>query len=109
MSCVFCGIAKKEIKSAVVHETKNVFAFDDIAPQAPTHVVVIPKEHATDIEKLDGVLPEIFGVIAEVAKMKGINGSGFRIVMNRGRNAGQAVDHLHFHVLGGRAMHWPPG
>ncbi len=109
MSCIFCGIAKKEIKSSVVHETKDVFAFDDINPQAPVHVVVIPKEHILGITKLDGVLPEIFEVIAKVSEIKEIKNSGFRVVMNNGPDSGQAVPHLHFHVLGGRKLDWPPG
>ena len=109
MSCIFCDIAKKTIKSSAVNETKNVFAFDDINPQAPVHVVVIPKAHILDITKLDGVLPEIFEVIAKVSEIKGIKGGGFRVVMNNGADAGQAVPHLHFHVLGGRKMNWPPG
>jgi histidine triad (HIT) family protein len=109
MNCIFCSIAKKDIKSSVVHETKNVFAFDDIDPKAPIHVVVIPKAHILDITKLNGVLPEIFDVIAKVAEIKKIKESGFRIVMNNGSDSGQAVPHLHFHVLGGRKLNWPPG
>lgn len=109
MSCPFCGIASKEIKAPVVHETERVVAFDDISPMAPTHVLVIPKKHITDFSQLGGVLDEIFGVIAEVAKKKGIFDTGFRVVMNKGRAAGQAVDHVHFHVLGGRQLKWPPG
>jgi histidine triad (HIT) family protein len=109
MSCIFCRIAAKEIKSSVVHESDSVFAFDDNSPQAPVHVLVIPKRHMTEISELEGTLPEIFKAIQEVAKKKGIDGTGFRTVLNRGKNAGQAVDHLHFHVLGGRGLHWPPG
>ncbi len=109
MSCVFCKIASKEIKSSFVHESANVFAFDDSSPQAPVHVLVIPKAHMTRIEELDAILPEMFAAVRKVAELKGIDGTGFRTVMNKGKNAGQAVDHLHFHVLGGRALHWPPG
>ena len=109
MSCVFCKIAAGEIKSSKVYESEKVFAFDDINPQAPVHVLVIPKAHAEDLNELKDVLPEIFKAITEIAKIKGVESSGFRTVLNKGKNAGQAVDHLHFHLLGGRAMHWPPG
>jgi len=109
MNCIFCKIAKKELKSSVVLETENVFAFDDINPQAPVHVVVIPKAHILDITKLGPVLPEIFDVIAKVSAIKKIKSSGFRVVMNNGPDSGQAVPHLHFHVLGGRKLDWPPG
>ena len=109
MSCPFCGIASKEIKASVVHETENVIAFDDVSPMAPVHVLVIPKKHVTEMAALDGLLEEIFRVISEVAKKKGVYDPGFRAVLNKGRAAGQAVDHLHFHVLGGRPLKWPPG
>jgi histidine triad (HIT) family protein len=109
MNCIFCKIANKEIKSSVVFETKNVLAFDDINPQAPVHVVVIPKAHMLEIEELGAILPELFVVIGEVSEKKKIKGSGFRVVMNNGPDAGQAVPHLHFHVLGGRKLAWPPG
>jgi histidine triad (HIT) family protein len=109
MNCIFCKIANKEIKSSVVLEGKNVFAFDDINPQAPVHVVVIPKAHIEDMTKLDGVLPEIFEAIAKVAGIKKVKEGGFRVVMNNGPDSGQAVPHLHFHVLGGRKLAWPPG
>ena len=109
MSCIFCEIALKEIKSKEIYETDKVMAFDDINKQAPTHVVIIPKDHITEIEKLEGVLPEIFKAIEVVSKIKNVKGSGFRVVLNSGKNAGQAVDHLHFHLLGGRPLAWPPG
>lgn len=109
MNCIFCKIANKEIKSSVVLETKNVIAFDDINPQAPVHVVVIPKAHILNIAELDPVLPEIFNVIAKVSESKKVKNSGFRVVMNNGPDSGQAVPHLHFHVLGGRKLDWPPG
>jgi histidine triad (HIT) family protein len=109
MSCIFCRIAKKEIKSGIVHETKGVIAFDDVAPQAPVHVVVIPKEHIEDPAGLNDVLPEIFRCIVKVSEIKGVGEIGYRVVMNKGKDAGQAVSHLHFHVLGGRKLNWPPG
>jgi histidine triad (HIT) family protein len=109
MSCIFCGIANKEVKSGIVHETERVIAFDDVAPQAPVHVLVIPKGHVEEISGLSGLLPEIFGVIAKVSEIKGVRDTGYRVIMNLGRDAGQAVPHLHFHVLGGRKLNWPPG
>ena len=109
MSCVFCGIAEKEIKGSIVHETEKVIAFDDIAPQAPVHVVIIPKEHILGISGSKDVLAEIFAAIDRITKIKGIQDTGYRVVMNSGRDAGQAVDHIHFHLLGGRTLKWPPG
>lgn len=109
MNCIFCRIANKEIKSGVVHETGKVIAFDDVAPQAPVHVVVIPKGHIEDPSGLNDVLPEIFDCIVKVSEIKGLKDRGYRVVMNKGRDAGQAVSHLHFHVLGGRKLSWPPG
>ncbi len=109
MNCIFCKIANKEIKSNIVHETDRVIAFDDVAPQAPVHVVIIPKEHVLNSSGLNDVLPEIFNCIAKVSEIKGVRDSGYRVVMNIGKDAGQAVPHLHFHVLGGRKLKWPPG
>ena len=109
MSCIFCKIANKEIKSGIVHETENIIAFDDIAPQAPVHVVIIPKSHITEVSGLKDVLEDIFSAVDRVAEIKGVRDPGFRIVMNKGRDSGQAVDHLHFHLLGGRPLKWPPG
>jgi histidine triad (HIT) family protein len=109
MSCIFCKIANKEIKSSIVHETGKVIAFDDIAPQAPVHVVIIPKKHILDVSGLNEVLEDIFSAVDQVAGIKGVRDSGFRVVMNKGMSAGQAIDHLHFHLLGGRSLKWPPG
>lgn len=110
--CLFCKIANKELDSKVVHETGNAIAFEDINPGAPTHVLVIPKRHiasAADLSSADGdLLGEMFEVMGSVAKEAG-NDRGFRIVTNVGPDAGQSVHHLHFHVLGGRTMGWPPG
>ena len=110
--CLFCKIANKEIESKIVKETDNTIAFQDINPAAPTHVLVIPKRHigsAAELTRGDGdLLGEIFEVMVSVAKEAG-NDTGFRIVTNVGPDAGQSVHHLHFHVLGGRAMGWPPG
>ena len=110
--CLFCKIVAKELGSEVVKETDNVLAFRDINPGAPTHVLVIPKKHiasAQDIRPEHGdLLAEMFGVMAEVADEANL-GKGHRLVTNIGPEAGQTVHHLHFHVLGGRPMSWPPG
>ena len=110
--CLFCKIAAKELPSEVVRETDAVLAFEDINPAAPTHVLVIPKRHvasAQDLATSDGeLLGEMFEVMAGIASDAGLDG-GHRIVTNIGSDAGQSVHHLHFHLLGGRSMSWPPG
>ena len=110
--CLFCKIANKELDSKIVHETDNTVAFEDINPGAPTHVLVIPKRHiasAAELTQADAdLLGEMFEAMATVAREAG-NEGGFRIVTNVGPDAGQSVHHLHFHILGGRAMGWPPG
>jgi histidine triad (HIT) family protein len=111
--CLFCSIAAGEIPADIVHRTENVIAFRDINPQAPTHLLLIPVEH---IESAAGVrdyhadlLVELFAAAAHLAQVDGIDQSGWRLVTNVGPNAGQSVHHLHFHLLGGREMSWPPG
>ena len=110
--CLFCQIVDGKVDSTSVKETDNVLAFEDINPAAPTHVLVIPKEHIASAHELKAangdVLGEIFEVAAAVAEEAGI-AQGYRIVTNIGRPAGQSVFHLHFHVLGGRDFSWPPG
>ena len=110
--CLFCKIVAKELGSEVVKETDNVLAFKDINPGAPTHVLVIPKEHIASAHDLGPehaeLLAEMFGVMAEVADGANLE-NGHRLVTNVGPDAGQTVHHLHFHVLGGRTMSWPPG
>jgi histidine triad (HIT) family protein len=111
--CLFCKIARKELDSEIVVETDDVLAFRDINPGAPTHILVIPKQHiAGSAQELTsdhaGVLGEIFVVISDLASRENLSG-GHRIVTNVGADAGQSVHHLHFHLLGGRAMAWPPG
>lgn len=110
--CLFCKITKGEIPSDKVYEDETVFAFRDIDPQAPTHVLVIPKQH---IRSADDVTPEnsavishIFEVIAIIAKQEGLT-NGYRVVNNCGDSAGQTVKHLHFHLMGGRDFTWPAG
>ncbi|HEV8651454.1 MAG TPA: histidine triad nucleotide-binding protein [Actinomycetes bacterium] len=109
---LFCRIARKEIPADVVLETDDVLAFRDVNPQAPSHVLVIPKEHLASLEEVaeghGGLLAALVGAVNEVARKEGVAG-GFRVVTNIGRTAGQSVDHLHLHVLGGRNMGWPPG
>ena len=112
--CIFCKIAKKEIPSAVVYEDDQVLAFKDLEPQAPFHALVIPKNHVESIMALGSENKDVAGhilseVITAIAKENGIDGKGFRVVTNIGDEGGQTVKHLHFHVLGGRSMQWPPG
>ncbi len=111
--CIFCRIARKKMKNEVVSEDEETLAFRDVNPQAPTHVLVIPKEH---IERLTDLGPERAGFIGrlvlkgvEVARAEGLSERGFRLVLNCGAEAGQSVFHVHLHVLGGRKMGWPPG
>lgn len=110
--CLFCRIAAKELDAEVVIETGSVIAFRDINPAAPTHVLAIPKEHIASAADLDSgraeLLGHLFEVLAGIARTEGLD-SGYRIVTNVGPDAGQSVPHLHFHLLGGRGMAWPPG
>ena len=109
--CLFCKIIAGEIPSSKVYEDDTCFAFNDIDPQAPTHFLVIPKEHIQSASQISGensaVVAHIFEVIAKLAKEKGME--SYRVVSNIGDQAGQSVHHLHFHVLSGRDMTWPPG
>ena len=111
--CLFCKIAAGDIPSTKVHEDDAVVAFRDIAPRAPTHILVIPRDHiasAADLTEADGpMLGRLFGAAAEIARREGIADAGYRLVSNVGRWGGQTVDHLHVHLLGGRAFEWPPG
>ena len=109
--CLFCRIARKEIPARIVAETDEYLAFHDVSPQAPTHVLVIPKAH---VASLDGVTDPLLAgrvvlLAAEVARSLGVAASGYRVVMNTGADGGQSVPHLHAHLLAGRAMQWPPG
>jgi histidine triad (HIT) family protein len=111
--CLFCRIAEKKIPAAIVHETELSLAFRDVNPKAPVHVLVIPKEHVDSLLQLEAkhsrLLEDIHRTIQNVARAEKIDQSGFRVVVNLGRDSGQAVAHLHYHVLGGRALRWPPG
>ena len=111
-NCLFCKIIAGEIPSTKVYEDDTILAFRDIAPQAPTHVLVVPKVHIQDTDGIDAdnaaVIAHIFAVIPQIAKAEGLQ-KGYRVVTNCGEQAGQTVPHLHFHVLSGRDMTWPPG
>ena len=108
MDCIFCKIINKEIPSKIVYEDDEVLAFEDIAPQAPVHIVVIPKKHIakiTEIEKEDETLiGKIYSVINKIAREKQIAEDGFRVIINCGENGGQEVKHIHFHLLGGKKL-----
>lgn len=110
-SCLFCKIVAGEIPSAKVAESATCLAFRDIGPQAPTHLLVIPKVHIDSLDELsDQVLAgELFAMARSVARQEGIADAGYRVVVNTNKNGGQMVNHLHLHVLGGRQMTWPPG
>jgi histidine triad (HIT) family protein len=112
--CIFCKIANKEIPSTVVYEDEQVIAFKDLEPQAPVHVLVIPKTHVQSVAELGAEQKELMGhlfceVLPKLAKDLGVDEKGFRVVANTGADGGQTVGHLHFHLLGGRSMQWPPG
>jgi histidine triad (HIT) family protein len=111
--CLFCGIAEGRIKANIVYRDDSVVAFKDIRPQAPVHVLIVPRKHVAtilDLEMSDGaVTGQILSLAAKLAREQGIAESGFRVVVNSGADAGQSVFHLHFHLLGGRHFSWPPG
>ena len=112
MSCLFCRIVAGEVPATVVHETDRTLAFRDVTPQAPTHVLVIPRDHHADLAALSDADPravgELVAAAVAVARAEGLDG-GYRLVANTGADGGQTVHHLHLHVLGGRGMGWPPG
>lgn len=109
--CVFCRIAEGKIPSRKVYEDDAIFAFEDIAPKAPTHVLLIPRKHIARLADASTADEAVLGALAAraaaIAKDRGL--SDFRLVANNGEGAGQSVFHLHFHLLGGRSMSWPPG
>jgi histidine triad (HIT) family protein len=113
MSCLFCKIIAGEIPAAKVYEDDRLIAFNDINPQAPMHVLVVPKQHVPTLNDLVAADDDLVGgmvrAAAAIAKERGFDGPGFRTVFNCNAQAGQTVFHLHLHVLGGRAMAWPPG
>ena len=112
-TCLFCGIAAGSIRSKVIYQDDQAVAFEDINPQAPVHVLIIPRKHVSSIGETDSAESALLGHLlltgAKIAKEKGLTTSGYRILTNTGPDAGQSVFHLHLHVLGGRPMGWPPG
>jgi len=111
--CLFCNIVDGKIKANLVYQDDSIVAFKDIAPKAPVHILIIPRKHlvsVSDIAETDrALIGEIFQVAARLAREQGIADSGYRVVVNSGADAGQSVLHLHYHLLGGRQMTWPPG
>ena len=111
MTCLFCKVAAGDIPATVVKRQNGLLAFQDINPQAPTHILVIPTEHVASLN--DARDPELLGNLLafarDVAQERGLGDAGYRVVVNTNKDGGQTVSHLHLHVLGGRAMHWPPG
>ncbi len=111
---IFTKIIKREIPADIIYETEKVLAFKDIDPKAPVHVLIIPKQEIEKITDIDGkkdahLLGEMVDAANQIAKQMNIHENGFRLVINCGGNGGQAVYHLHMHLLGGRQMNWPPG
>jgi histidine triad (HIT) family protein len=111
--CLFCGIVDGKIKANIVHQSERIVAFKDITPKAPVHILIIPRKHVASVLDIDvddaALIGEIFQVARRLAREHGIADSGFRVVVNSGADAGQTVFHLHYHLLGGRQMGWPPG
>jgi histidine triad (HIT) family protein len=112
-TCVFCRIARKEIPSDIIHEDEDLLAFRDLNPQAPVHILIVPKKHLEGVLALAeadaGLVGKAILLAGRLARKDGVAESGFRLVCNTNRDAGQSVPHLHIHLLGGRAMGWPPG
>lgn len=109
--CIFCKMVSGEISPDIVYQNDSVLGFRDINPRAPVHSLVIPKQHVATLNELDD--PQLAGqlllAVREVARLEGLNENGYRVVNNCGEDGGQEVYHLHFHVLGGRQLGWPPG
>ena len=113
MDCLFCKIIKREIPASIVYEDDRVLAFNDINPQASTHVLVVPKKHIATLNDLqsgdDAIVGEVVRRAAAIAEERGIAAGGYRTVFNTNRDAGQTVFHIHLHLIGGRNLSWPPG
>ena len=111
--CLFCKIVKREIPGSIVYEDDRVLAFNDVNLQAPTHVLLVPKRHIASLDDLtpgdDQIVGELARRAAAIARDRGIAAGGYRTVFNTNRDAGQTVFHIHLHLIGGRAMQWPPG
>jgi len=112
-ACIFCDIVEKKIPAKIIHEDDFAVAFDDVHPQAPTHILIVPKKHIVDIHSITPSDREIIGHLFLVAKMiatkKKLEENGYRLVINNGKTAGQTVFHVHLHLLSGRWFSWPPG
>jgi histidine triad (HIT) family protein len=111
--CLFCKFVRKEVLTRIVYEDESCLAFEDINPKAPVHVLVVPKKHIASINEMaledESAVGHLTFVARQIAQEKKIDRSGYRVVINTGAEAGQSVFHLHLHLLGGRAMAWPPG
>ena len=112
-SCIFCRIASREVPADIMRESDRLVAFRDTNPQAPTHILIVPKEHVASVAEIEDrhgdLLADVAQAAAHLAHTEGIADRGWRLVTNVGPDAGQTVFHLHFHLLGGRGMGWPPG
>lgn len=113
IKCIFCDIAAGRVPSAKVFADGDRYAFRDINPQAPTHILLIPRQHVEGVDAAgvehQALLGELLLVAASIARAEGLDRNGYRLVINQGRHGGQTVGHLHVHILGGRQMNWPPG
>ncbi len=113
LDCIFCQIAQHEIDATIIYEDEDVIAFEDIDPQAPQHILIVPKMHISTLMELQegnhAIIQRLFSVAQHVATLLHIENSGFRVVLNCNPDGGQTVYHLHAHLLGGRKMNWPPG
>ncbi len=111
--CIFCKIINRKIPASIIYEDEKIIAFDDIKPQAPVHVLLIPKEHYASLNDVpdgdESILAHLLLKARQIAHDKGIGEDGYRLVLNTGGNSGQEVFHIHLHLLGGRRMTWPPG
>ncbi len=113
MSCLFCRIIAREIPASIVYEDERIIAFNDINPQASTHVLVVPKRHIATLNDLqeadDALVGELVRRAASIARERGVDAAGYRTLFNTNREAGQTVFHIHLHLIGGRSLGWPPG
>jgi len=109
-NCLFCKIANKEVPAEIVYEDEKVVAFKDIHPKAPLHLLIIPKKHIPSVDHLElkdeGLIGELFLVAQKIARAEGVDKTGYRLIFNIGKDAGQTVDHLHLHLLGGKKLPW---
>jgi len=111
--CIFCCIAGGELPANIIYQDERVIAFRDVNPQAPIHIIIVPKKHIGSVLELSPADKDLVGQIhlaaAKISQNEGVAETGFRLVVNTGRHAGQSVPHLHYHLLGGRELAWPPG